>query len=50
MAKYKITLEFESKDSLQYIKEFGCVTQLYNKLGENAITFLQLTQTSERIK
>ena len=42
---------FESKDSLQYINEFGCcVTQLYNKLGENASSFLQLIQTSERIK
>ena len=42
---------FESKDSLQYINEFGCcVTQLCNKLGENASTFLQLIQTSKRIK
>jgi hypothetical protein len=42
---------FESKDSLQYINEFGCcVTQLCNKLGENASSFLQLIQTSERIK
>lgn len=42
---------FESKDSLQYINEFGCcVTQLCNKLGENSSSFLQLIQTSERIK
>lgn len=42
---------FESKDSLQYINEFGCcVTQLCNKLGENASSFLQLIQTSKRIK
>lgn len=42
---------FESKDSLQYINEFGCcVAQLCNKLGENASSFLQLIQTSERIK
>lgn len=42
---------FSSKDSLQYINEFGCcVTQLCNKLGENASFFLQLIQTSERIK
>ena len=42
---------FSSKDSLQYINEFGCcVTQLCNKLGENASSFLQLIQTSERIK
>lgn len=42
---------FESKDSLQYINEFGCcVTQICNKLGENASLFLQLIQTSERIK
>ena len=42
---------YQSKDSLQYINEFGCcVTQLCNKLGENASSFLQLIQTSERIK
>ena len=42
---------FETKDSLQYINEFGCcVTQLCNKLGKNASSFLQLIQTSERIK
>ena len=42
---------YESKDSLQYINEFGCcVTQICNKLGENASSFLQLIQTSERIK
>lgn len=42
---------FESKDSLNYINEYGCcVTQLCNKLGENASSFLQLIQTSERIK
>ena len=42
---------FESKDSLNYINEYGCcVTQLCNKLGKNASSFLQLIQTSERIK
>ena len=41
---------FESKDSLNYILEYGCcVTQLCNKLGEDASSFLQLIQTSERI-
>lgn len=42
---------FESKDSLNYINEYGCcVTQLCNKLGKNARSFLQLIQTSKRIK
>lgn len=42
---------FESKDSLNYINEYRCcVTQLCNKLGENASSFLQLIQTSKRIK
>lgn len=42
---------FKSKDSLNYINEYGCcVTQLCNKLGKNASSFLQLIQTSERIK
>ena len=42
---------YESKDSLNYINEFGCcVTQLCNKLGKNASSFLQLIQTSKRIK
>lgn len=41
---------FDSKDSLNYISEYGCcVTQLCNKLGENASLFLQLIQTSKRI-
>ena len=41
---------FESKDSLNYINEFGCcVTQLCNRLGKDASSFLQLIQTSERI-
>ena len=41
---------FESKDSLNYISEYGCcVTQLCNKLGKDASTFLQLIQTSKRI-
>jgi hypothetical protein len=41
---------FESKDSLNYISEYGCcVTQLCNKLGKNVSSFLQLIQTSERI-
>lgn len=41
---------YESKDSLQYINEFGCcVTQICNRLGEDASSFLQLIQTSERI-
>lgn len=42
---------FESKDSLNYINEYGCcVTQLCNKLGKDTSSFLQLIQTSERIK
>lgn len=42
---------FESKDSLNYINEYGCcVTQLCIKLGKNASLFLQLIQTSKRIK
>lgn len=42
---------FESKDSLNCINEYGCcVTQLCNKLGKNASSFLQLIQTSKRIK
>ena len=41
---------FETKDSLNYINEFGCcVTQLCNRLGKDASSFLQLIQTSERI-
>ena len=41
---------FESKDSLNYILDYGCcVTQLCNKLGKDASSFLQLIQTSERI-
>ena len=41
---------FKSKDSLNYIKEYGCcVTQLCNKLGKDASSFLQLIQTSKRI-
>ena len=41
---------FESKDSLNYINEYGCcVTQICNKLGEDASSFLQLIQTSKRI-
>lgn len=41
---------YESKDNLQYINEFGCcVTQLCNRLGKDASSFLQLIQTSERI-
>lgn len=41
---------FESKDSLNYINEYGCcVTQLCNKLGKDASSFLQLIQTSKRI-
>lgn len=41
---------FESKDSLNYINEYGCcVTQLCNNLGKNASSFLQLIQTSKRI-
>lgn len=40
---------FESKDSLNYISECGCcVTQLCNKLGKDASSFLQLIQTSKR--
>lgn len=42
---------FESKDSFDHVKEYGyCVTQLCNKLGKNASSFLQLFQTSRRIK
>ena len=42
---------FESKDSLEYIKEYGCcVTQLCNRLSKDASSFLQLFQTSVRIK
>lgn len=41
---------FESKDSLNYISEYGCcVTQLCNKLGKDASSFLQMIQTSKRI-
>ena len=41
---------YESKASLQYINEFGCcVTQICNKLGKDASSFLQLTQTTEHI-
>lgn len=41
---------FESKDSLNYINDYGCcVTQLCNKLGKDASSFLQLIQTSKRI-
>lgn len=41
---------YETKDSLQYINEFGCcVTQICNRLGKDASSFLQLIQTSERI-
>lgn len=41
---------FETKDSLNYIKEYGYgVTQLCNKLGKDSSSFLQLIQTSKRI-
>lgn len=41
---------FESKDTLNYIKEYGCcVTQLCNKLGKDTSSFLQLIQTSKRV-
>ena len=41
---------FESKDSLNYISEFGCcITQLCSKLGKDTSSFLQLIQTSKRI-
>lgn len=41
---------FESKDSINYISEYGCcVTQLCNILGKDVGTFLQLIQTSKRI-
>lgn len=41
---------FETKDSLNYISEYGCcVTQICNKLGKNASSFLQMIQTSKRI-
>lgn len=42
---------FESKDSFDNIKEYGwCVTQICNKLGNNTSSFLQLFQSSRRIK
>lgn len=41
---------YQSKDSLQYILEYGCsVTQICNRLGKDASFFLQLTQISECI-
>lgn len=41
---------YQSKDSLQYILEYGCsVTQICNMLGKDASSFLQLVQTSERV-
>lgn len=41
---------FESKDSLNYINEYGCcITQLRNKLGKDTSLFIQLIQTSKRI-
>lgn len=41
---------YESVDTLNYINEYGyCVAQLCNKLGKDASSFLQLTQTSKRI-
>lgn len=41
---------FESKDSLDYIFDYGCcVTQLCNKLSKDVSSFLQLIQTSKRI-
>ena len=41
---------YQSKDSLNYILEYGCcVTQICNKLGKDASSFLQLTQTTEHI-
>lgn len=41
---------YQSKDSLQFILEYGCsVTLICNKLGKDASSFLQLIQTSERI-
>lgn len=49
LTKYVYTI-FESKDRLDYISEYGCcVTQLCNRLGKDASSFLQLIQTSERI-
>ena len=41
---------YQSKDSLQHILEYGCsVTQICNKLGKDAGSFLQLIQTNERV-
>ena len=41
---------FTSKDNVKQIKEMGyCVTQLFNKLGDDVSNMLTLTQTSERI-
>lgn len=41
---------YESKDNLNYILEYGCcVTQICNKLGKDASSFLQLTQTTEHV-
>lgn len=41
---------FTNKDNVIQIKENGyCVTQLFNKLGNNVSNLLTLTQTVERI-
>ena len=41
---------FTNKDNVNQIKEMGyCVTQLFNKLGNNVSNLLTLTQTVERI-
>ena len=42
---------FTSKDNVKQIKEMGyCVTQLFNKLGDDVSNMLTLTQTTERIR
>ena len=42
---------YQSKNSLEYILVWGCcVTQICNKLGKEASSFLQLTQISELIE
>ena len=52
MATYKITLECEtvlSVNGKRVKSEVTHTTQICNKLGKEASSFLQLTQISERI-
>lgn len=42
---------YQSKNSVEHILVYGCsVTQICNKLGKNASSFLQLIQTSELVE